>query len=97
MFHLKFTAEAILQLEKLETSNALQRRYKSVLKALAYLENNPKHPSLNTHKYTSIKGKNNEEIFEAYAENNTPTAYRIFWHYGPQKNIITVVAILPHP
>ena len=97
MFHLKFTTEAILQLEKLESSNALQRRYKSVLKALAYLETNPKHPSLNTHKYSSIKGQNNEEIFEAYAENNTPTAYRIFWHYGPLKNVITVVAIVPHP
>jgi hypothetical protein len=97
MFSLKFTLEAVDQFNKLKNNNALQRRYKSVLKALAYLENNPKHPSLNTHKYSSIKGQNNEEIFEAYAENNTPTAYRIFWHYGEGKNIITIVAILPHP
>ncbi|MBM5781960.1 MAG: hypothetical protein FJ368_00885 [Pelagibacterales bacterium] len=75
----------------------MAKRYKSVLKALAYLETNPKHPGLNTHKYSSLKGLNGEEIFEAYAENNTPAAYRIFWHYGPNKNMITIVAITPHP
>lgn len=38
-----------------------------------------------------------EEIFEAYIENKTPGAYRIFWYYGPDNNQITVVAITPHP
>lgn len=42
-------------------------------------------------------GAHGEEIFEAYAENHTPTAYRIFWHYGPGSQIITIVAITPHP
>jgi len=97
VFKLKFTTEAEYQLKKLEKNNSLQKRYKAVLKALSYLESNPKHPSLNTHKYTSIKGHNGEEIFEAYAENKTPAAYRIFWHYGPQKNVITIVTIVPHP
>ena len=55
------------------------------------------HPSLNTHKYTAIEGPNGEEIFEAYTENKTPAAYRIFWYYGPDKNQITVVAITKHP
>jgi hypothetical protein len=64
---------------------------------LAYLESNPRHPGLNTHKFTSISGPNGEDIFEAYAENQTPGAYRIFWFYGPGKNVITVVAITPHP
>ncbi|WCR57360.1 hypothetical protein [Rickettsia asembonensis] len=54
---------------------------------------NPRHPSLNTHKYKSVKGNNGEEIFEAYAENNTPATYRIFWHYGPNKDNITILAI----
>jgi hypothetical protein len=44
-----------------------------------------------------MQGENDEEVFEAYAENNTPGAYRIFWHYGPDKNMITIVAITPHP
>ena len=38
-----------------------------------------------------------EKVFESYAQNNTPGAYRIFWHYGPKKNQITVVAIVSHP
>ena len=66
-------------------------------KALRYLESNPRHPSLNTHKYSSLAGINGEEVFEAYAENHTPGEYRIFWHYGPSKNIITIISIVPHP
>jgi len=97
MFKIEFTNEAISNFRKLEKDKSLAKRYKSVLKALAYLETNPKHPGLNTHKYSSLKGLNGEEIFEAYAENNTPAAYRIFWHYGPNKNMITIVAITPHP
>ncbi len=56
----------------------ISKRLKAVRKTLGYLEINPRHPSLNTHKYSSFKGPNGEEIFEAYAENNTPAAYRIF-------------------
>ena len=97
MFHLEFTHEAASQLKKLQKESALKKRLKAVLKALAYLETNPKHPSSNTHKYSSLKGHFGEEIFEAYAENHTPGAYRIFWHYGPNKNVITIVAIVPHP
>ncbi|MDM8550054.1 hypothetical protein QUF72_08260 [Desulfobacterales bacterium HSG2] len=44
-----------------------------------------------------MKGAKGEKIFEAYAEQATPAAYRIFWHYGPSQNQITVIAITPHP
>jgi hypothetical protein len=97
MHQLQFTEQAALDLENLEASPNLQKRLKAVRKALGYLEINPRHPSLNTHKYSSIRGLNNEEIFEAYAENQTPCAYRIFWHYGPDKGDITIIAITPHP
>jgi hypothetical protein len=97
MFKLLFTDQAYNDLQKLKQDKGLVKRLKSVYKALAYLEANPKHPSLNTHKYQSITGINNEAIFEAYAENNTPAAYRIFWHYGPAKDNITIVAITSHP
>ena len=70
---------------------------KAVRKALFLLETNPRHPGLNTHKFSSLTGPRGEEIFEAYAENNTPGAYRIFWHYGPDNNVITIIAITPHP
>lgn len=96
-FELKFTDQADKDLEFLEQNTNSKKRLKAVRKVLGYLQINPRHPSLNTHKYTSIQGRNGEEIFEAYAENNTSAAYRIFWHYGPGKNIITIIAITPHP
>ena len=96
-FKLLFTKEAKSNLAELQNNAHLAKRLKAVYKALAYLETNPKHPSLNTHKYTALKGKNGEEIFEAYAENKTPAAYRIFWHYGVGNGNITIIAIVPHP
>ncbi len=96
-YRLDFTHQADDDLTKLEETPHLQKRLKAVRKALAYLEHNPRHPGLNTHKYSSIKGVNGEEVFEAYAENKTPAAYRIFWHYGPDKNVITIITITPHP
>lgn len=96
-FSLQFTPQAEADLNALEADKGLQKRLKAVRKALGYLETNPRHPGLNTHKYTSLSGPKGEEIFEAYAENKTPAAYRIFWFYGPQKKEITIIAITPHP
>lgn len=96
-FKILFTIQASKDLEELENNKGLEKRLKAVKKTLAYLQTNPRHPSLNTHKYKAIKGNNGEEIFEAYAENNTPAAYRIFWHYGPNKDNITILAIAAHP
>jgi len=73
--------------------------FKQVEKCVRFLLENPKHPSLNTHEYDSIehpydkKGK----VFEAYVQNRTPGAYRLFWCYGPGKGEITLIAITPHP
>ena len=96
-FELLYTEEADKQLTELENNKSLKRKLNAVRKALGYLELNPRHPALNTHKYKSLKGLLGEEIFEAYAENQTPTAYRIFWHYGPNKEQITILSITPHP
>jgi hypothetical protein len=96
-FKLLFTEQAKNDLNELHSDNTLLKRFKAVRKTLGYLETNPKHPSLNTHKYTAFHGPNGEEVFEAYAENRTPVAYRIFWHYGPNKKEITIIAITPHP
>jgi hypothetical protein len=73
------------------------KKYQKVLKTLGLMETNLRHPSLKTHKYESLSGANGEEIFEAYVENKTPAAFRVFWHYGPGKEIITILAITPHP
>lgn len=96
-FKILFTIQASKDLEELENNKGLEKRLKAVRKTLAYLQMNPRHPSLNTHKYKSVKGNYGEEIFEAYAENNTSAAYRIFWHYGPNKDNITILAITTHP
>jgi hypothetical protein len=45
----------------------------------------------------SLKGPKREKVWEAYAEQNTPGAYRVFWYYGPSRGIITIFAITPHP
>jgi HEPN domain-containing protein len=97
IFGLRFTEQAEADLNSLEENASLLKRFKAVRKALGYLEIKPRHPGLNTHKYSALSGPNGEEIFEAYAENRTPAAYRIFWFYGPEKKEITIIAITPHP
>lgn len=96
-FSLVFTKEAEANLEELEHDRGLEKRLKAVRKALGYLETNPRHPSLQTHEYKSLAGPGGAKVFEAYAEQSTPAAYRIFWHHGPGKTQITIIAITRHP
>lgn len=96
-FKLKYTLTANDQLTDLEKSSDKLSEFKAVRKALGLMAINLKHKSLNTHKYNSLSGPNGEEVFEAYAENKTPGAYRIFWYYGPLRGMITILAITPHP
>lgn len=95
-FSLLFSTQAKSDLQKINSQPHLLKQFKAVRKALGALETNPRHPSLQTHKYTSLHGLHGEEIFEAYAENNTPGTYRIFWHYGPKRGEITIIAIIAH-
>lgn len=99
MFALRFTRTAQETLENLEQNPSKSGLVKQIKKSLGYLQTNPRHPSLNTHEYTSISHPFNpeEKVFEAYAQNNIPSAYRIFWCYGPEKRQITIIAITPHP
>lgn len=98
-FSLCFTAEASQALKDLEGSPAEAGLLRQVKKSLGYLQTNPRHPSLNTHPYSSIENpfEPSQKVFEAYAQNRTPGAYRVFWCYGPQKDEITIIAITPHP
>ncbi len=91
-----FSEEAKKALQALENDKAKKGVLKQVRKALGYMEVNLKHPSLNTHKFDDIKNSLGD-VFESYAQNNTPGAYRIFWAYGPRKGMITILAITPHP
>jgi mRNA-degrading endonuclease RelE of RelBE toxin-antitoxin system len=95
-FKLNFTSRAIKDLEGLARDSGLQKRLKSVQKALGLLETNPRHHSLQTHKFETLQGPNGEPVFEAYAENKTAAAYRIFFYYS-EKDRIMIVAVTPHP
>ena len=97
MLTMRMTRQALEQYQHLQHEPGLQKRQKAVQKALQLLKNNSRHPSLQSHKFTSLKGPLGEEIFESYAEQNTPAAYRVFWYYGPENNQITIIAITPHP
>lgn len=73
--------------------------FKQVHKCLTLLSTAPRHPGLQTHEYDSLKHpfSKGEKVFEAYAQNKTPGAYRVFWCYGPERGSLTVIAITPHP
>ena len=101
---IKFTLTADKQLTALEETPSQAALLAQVRKALGYLEIDLHHPGLQTHEFLSLTGVNGEKIIEAYAQNNTPGAYRIFWHYGPDEikgkartPVITIVAITGHP
>lgn len=94
-FKLTFTPEAAAVLKALERAN--HPKLKKVKKALGLLETNPRHPSLETHEFTSLKGPGGEKVFEAYVDNRTPAAWRIFWYYGPKPGMIRILNITEHP
>ncbi len=101
---LRFTEEAESNLEEITKGGGKKGLHSQVLKTLGYLEVNLKHPSLCTHEYCSLEGENGEKVWEAYVQNRTPGAYRVFFHYGPDRivgkkrvPVITVIAITPHP
>ena len=97
MYELIFTPQADADLREIETNPAKKGILKAVRKTLGLLETNLRHPSLQTYEFTSLKGPSGEKVFEAYAQQKTPGAYRIFWYYGPERNQITIVTITPHP
>jgi hypothetical protein len=73
--------------------------FKQVHKCVSLLAENPRHPGLQTHEFRSLEHpfNPNDKVFEAYAQNRTPGAYRVFWCYGPATSEITIIAITPHP
>ena len=97
MFEIFLTDQAKDQLHKLKVDRGLEKRFKAVKKTLQFLSANPRHQGLKTHEYTSLKGPDGQKVFEAYSEQSTSAAYRIFWYYGPGPKAITIIAITRHP
>jgi hypothetical protein len=96
-FRLLFTPQASAALSSLATDGSAAKRLRAVRKTLGLLETNPRHPGLHTHEYWKLLGPQGQKVFEAYAENQTPAAFRVFWYYGPEAGQITIVALTPHP
>jgi hypothetical protein len=102
---LRYTPTADEQLSRIENNPALKGILKQVRKTLGYLETNLQAKSLQTHEFESLTRRYGKKIFEAYIQQKTPGAYRVFWRYrddeidknGKRVPIITVVAITPHP
>ena len=92
---------ARLKTGKKKKSSKQEGLFKQVHKTLEFLAANPKHPSLNSHRWESLQheivpGKK-VKMWESYAQNDTPGAYRIFWCFGPGPQQIRIISITPHP
>lgn len=96
MFELYWTDEAKAIYNGLKNNPSEKIRYKAVKKTLQFLSKNPRHPGLQTHPFFSLEGPNGEKVFEAYAQQKTPAAYRVFWYYGPRRGTIIILAITAH-
>jgi hypothetical protein len=101
---IRLTQTAREELRRLKATPAESGRYKQALKTIEFLASNLRHPSLKTHKFQSLSGPDGEEVFEAYVQNRSPGAYRVFFYYGPDRTehgkripVVTVFAITPHP
>ena len=95
MFKIFLSDRASTQLELLRQTVSDSIRAKAVDKTIGLLAN-PRHPGLQTHEFTSQFGPQGEKVFEAYAQQNTPAAYRVFWYYGPGRKQITILSIAAH-
>jgi len=102
---LRFKPAASEEYDRLENSPALKGILKQVNKTLGYLETNLRAKSLQTHEFESLTRRYGIKTFEAYVQQKTPAAYRVFWQYGPDEidengnriPILTIVGITSHP
>jgi hypothetical protein len=73
MFELIFTPQADSDLQEIEDDPSKKNVLNAVRKTLGFMETNLRHPSLNTHEFTSLKGPNGEKVFEGLIPMNLAT------------------------
>jgi len=73
-----------------------RKLFKQLIKTIKFLQNNPKHSGLQTHEIKPLSRRYGLQVWQSHLENNTPSAGRIFWVYGPNPNQITIIGIEPH-
>lgn len=71
--------------------------FKKLVKVLAYLRDNPRHPSLCSHDIEALSKRYSFKVWQSYLENRKPAAGRLYWTYGPGRKEITVLGLEPHP
>lgn len=94
-------AKALASRKKARRTKASKQEglFKQVFKCVSLLAENPRHPGLSTHEFHSLDHPYEQDgkVFEAYIQNRSPGAWRLFWCYGPDKKQITILTITPHP
>jgi len=97
-FRLLYNPPAFAELSRLSLEGSLKERGRAVKKALAHLERDPRHPGLHTHKLKGELCPHDGDVWQAYAENKRPGAYRITFCYPPgEANTILVIDLMMHP
>jgi hypothetical protein len=109
-FQILWTPEAAAQFQELQQAAAAALRQGRKTKQFGLFPQvegcirklsaqGPRHPGLHSHPFSSLSNplSPEEKVFESYAQNRTPGAYRVFWCHGPKKGQLTIIAITPHP
>ena len=88
------TAEKVIN----QVATRDRAKAKKIAKTLAFLqEPGPDYQSLATHRYEDFDDRFGERIWQSNIETGTPSAWRIWWYYGPGDGVITIVDLGPHP
>ena len=88
-------------LQKKYDADALDRDetllLKKLQKTVLLLAENPAHPGLASHEISDLSARLGQKVWQSYLENRKPAAGRLFWVYGPDRGVITIVGLEPHP
>lgn len=98
---LRFAPQVTALLKEMASGDANDlAKLKKINRALGWLETNPRHPGLNSYEYQNFSGvPAGVKVWHSYVENHTPSAWRVFWRYGPNEgslSVITVLEVSPH-
>jgi hypothetical protein len=92
---LEFTKSASTALDALKRDPSKAAAAKAVQRALAKLEQNPSHPGLHVKARKGETCPHGKTLYQAYAQNKAPGAYRIYFCYAPLRTLL-IVTITSH-
>lgn len=97
---LAISSRAKKELDALDADGNLAKRARAARNAIHQIAKDPRYPSLRTKKlsgstYNGIDVSKGD-IYQSYAENGVPGAYRIFWRYRDDGEI-EILSVAHHP